>query len=305
MAVTTDPAPYDDEALAIHARNVSFDWEGVPLEYIPGSPYATHFWNVMHLVLPEGERAMADVFAAALPHITDERLREELVGFVGQEETHASSHEGFRNYLIANGVELRPIVRLVENVVNIVLGDHNLTGRAGHFWLCEKLATYAAAEHFTAVVGEWLIDNARFDEIGVDPTMLDLLRWHGAEEMEHRNVAYDVYQYVDGSYSRRVRSALVAFSMLAFLWFRTAAYLYANDPTVTRRRPWPLAFRRAAKQGLIPGFGFLVAQIPPYLRPGFHPSQMGDIQKAVRYLAMSPAALAAEAAAGPTVGATA
>lgn len=59
-----------------------------PLEYIPGQPYATHFWNVMHLVLPEGERAMADVFAQALPYIDDERLTEEVIGFIGQEATH-------------------------------------------------------------------------------------------------------------------------------------------------------------------------------------------------------------------------
>ena len=62
-----DPnARHLDESYAIVARAVTFDWTGVPLQYIPHEWYATHFWNVMHLVLPEGERAMADVFALAL-----------------------------------------------------------------------------------------------------------------------------------------------------------------------------------------------------------------------------------------------
>ncbi|WP_410578279.1 metal-dependent hydrolase [Amycolatopsis sp. lyj-108] len=290
MAIRQQQA-YQDEALAIRARDVSFDWTGVPIEYIPGHSYATHFWNVMHLVLPEGERAMADVLGRALPRIEDPRLREELVGFIGQEETHASSHESFRVYLQDNGVDIPKIMRLMEFVMDKVFGDHGLNGRAGEAWFRERLGLYAAAEHFTATVGEWLLDNRRFDEIGVDPTMLDLLRWHGAEEMEHRNVAYDVFQYVDGSYARRVRTAFLASAGLLVLWLYTAGWMYASDPRVTRHRwTWPLAFVKDVRRGLIPGLRFVFKEIPQYLRPGFHPSQMGPIDKALRYLAQSPAA---------------
>ncbi|MEU4453277.1 metal-dependent hydrolase [Nocardioides sp. NPDC023903] len=289
--MATTQHEYSDEALAIHARDVSFDWTDVPTEYIPGRPYATHFWNVMHLVLPEGERAMADVLGRALPQIEDPRLAEELVGFIGQEETHASSHESFRIYLEKNGFDIPEIMRLMEFLMDQVFGDHGLKGRAGEAWFHERLGIYAAAEHFTATVGEWLLDNERFDEIGVDPTMLDLLRWHGAEEMEHRNVAFDVFQYVDGSYARRVRTALLASAGLLVLWLYTSSWMYANDPSVTRPRwTWPIEFVKDTRKGLIPGLKFIFKEIPQYLRPGFHPSQMGPIDKAVRYLAQSPAA---------------
>lgn len=289
---------YVDESYAITARAVTFDWSGVPLQYIPGQWYATHFWNVMHLVLPEGERAMADVFARTLPLIEDRRLHEEVVGFVGQEATHASSHESFRDYLISHGVDVEPILRRIRFAVGVVFGDHGLTGRAGRAWLHERLGIYAAAEHFTAVVGEWLLDNDELDRAGVDPTMLDLLRWHGAEELEHRNVAFDAYQYVDGGTLRRARTAVVASAGLALLWFTTASYLYRN-PVATpgtrlRRPPWPLAFASASRRRLVPGLSFLFVQLALYVRPGFHPSSMGDIDKAVRYLAQSPAALAAQ-----------
>lgn len=286
---------YNDEAFAISARPVSFDWSDVPLEYIPGEPYATHFWNVMHLVLPEGERAMAGVFAQALPYIDDERLKEEVVGFVGQEATHASSHESFRNYLRAGGVEIGPIMQRIEYTVNKIFGNHGISGRGKYAWLSERLGVYAAAEHYTAVVGEWLLDNREFDRIGLDPTMLDLLRWHGAEELEHRNVAFDAYQYLDGGYARRARTAFVACLGLALLWSSTTAYLYRNDTTVTRRRHWLVEYISSSRKGLVPGVGFLFTQTYYYLRPGFHPSSMGDISKAVRYLAISPAAQAATA----------
>ncbi|KQY57722.1 MULTISPECIES: metal-dependent hydrolase [unclassified Nocardioides] len=289
--MSTTKQAYSDEALAIHARDVSFDWTDVPTEYIPGHPYATHFWNVMHLVLPEGERAMADVLGRALPQIDDPRLAEELVGFIGQEETHASSHESFRIHLQENGFDIPKIMRLMEFLMDQVFGDHGLKGRAGEAWFHERLGIYAAAEHFTATVGEWLLDNRTFDEIGVDPTMLDLLRWHGAEEMEHRNVAYDVFQYVDGSYARRVRTALLASGGLLALWLYTSSWMYANDPNVKGSKwAWPIAFVKDTRRGLMPGLKFIFKEIPQYLRPGFHPSQMGPIDKAVRYLAQSPAA---------------
>ncbi|TCN49741.1 hypothetical protein EV641_11424 [Rhodococcus sp. SMB37] len=289
------PTPYSEEALAITARNVRFDWSGVPLQYVPGDSYATQFWNVMHLVLPEGERAMADVFGRSLEYIDDPRLHEEVVGFVGQEATHASSHESFRTYLAEHDVDIAPVLERIGYIVDQIFGDHGLEGRAGRIWLRERLGIYAAAEHFTAVVGEWLIDNAPFDRRGVDPTMLDLLRWHGAEEMEHRNVAYDAFQYVDGSYARRVRTAFIAFAGLAILWFSTTAYMYRIDTTETRRVWWPLAYRRSVKASMIPTLTFLAKQIPPYLKRDFHPSHMGDIDKAVRYLAQSPAAREAAA----------
>ncbi|MEB3031887.1 metal-dependent hydrolase [[Mycobacterium] nativiensis] len=285
---------YDAESLAINARQVRFCWDGVPLEYIPGDSYATQFWNTMHLVLPEGERAMADVFARALPAIDDERLHEEVVGFVGQEATHAAAHESFRHYLAAQGVDVVPLVARIEYIVHKIFGDHGLTGPAASRWLAERLGIYAAAEHFTAVVGEWLLDNCEFDRRSVDPTMLDLLRWHGSEELEHRNVAFDAFSYIDGNYWRRGRTALIACLGLLVLWFATTADLY-RQAARGRRLWWPLAYLRAARRGLVPGLSFLITQTWYYLQPGFHPSQMGDIDKAARYLAQSPAARAARA----------
>ena len=40
--------------------------------------------------------------------------------------------------------------------------------------------------------------------------MVDLFRWHGAEEVEHRSVAHDVAVYFHNSYLDRIRSMLVA-----------------------------------------------------------------------------------------------
>ena len=145
---------YSDEAHAINARDVHFDFDVVPMHYIPGEALATHIINVMHLVLPEGERAMAQCLAEALPLIDDERLREEVVGFIGQEAMHASSHEGARRAPAIDRARRRAVCRGRSAwLVDRILGDHGLTGRAEQEWLRERLGLFAGMEHFTAVLG--------------------------------------------------------------------------------------------------------------------------------------------------------
>ncbi|MGI5218573.1 metal-dependent hydrolase [Nocardia sp. CA-290969] len=284
------PHTYREETHAIHARDVHFDFSDVPMHYIPGEVLATHVTNVMHLVLPEGERAMAACLAEALPYIEDERLREEVTGFIGQESMHAGSHEGARNHLQSIGLDVESYVAKIGWLVDRVLGDHGLTGRAEQEWLKERLGLFAGMEHFTAVIGEWLLESRVLEELGMHPTMLDLVRWHGAEEVEHRSVVFDAYMHVDGGYARRVRTGLLASGLLLPLFVVSTAYLYRKDPSPAKGRFWGQQFLSATVRGVIPSFTTFFTEMPRYLRPGFHPSQLGSMDNALRYLAHSPAA---------------
>ncbi|CAM3853422.1 metal-dependent hydrolase [Smaragdicoccus niigatensis] len=283
---------YSEEAHAINARDVSFSFDSVRMHYIPGEVLATHIVNVMHLVLPEGERAMAQALSEALPYIKDERLREEVQGFVGQETMHANSHEGARKHLQSIGLDAEGYVNKVAWLVDRILGDHGLTGRAKEEWLKERLGLFAGMEHFTAVLGEWLLNADILEEVGMHPTMLDLVRWHGAEEVEHRSVVYDAYMYLDGSYARRARTAVLATATLLPLFIISTAYLFQKDPSQDKGRNWPWQFVSATVRGVIPKFTVFFTEMPRYLNPKFHPSQLGSMDTALRYLAHSPAARA-------------
>ncbi|MGW2662593.1 metal-dependent hydrolase [Nocardia tengchongensis] len=283
---------YQDEAHAIQARDVHFDFSSVPMHYIPGEVLATHVVNVMHLVLPEGERAMAACLAEALPLIDDERLREEVAGFIGQESMHASSHEGARKHLQEIGLDVDSYVTKVAWLTDRVLGDHGLSGRAKQEWLKERLGLFAGMEHFTAVIGEWLLETDALQRIGIDPTMLDLVRWHGAEEVEHRSVVFDAYMHVDGGYGRRARTGLLASSALLTLFLISTAYLYRRDPAPDKGRFWAAQFVSATRRHVIPNATTFITEMPRYLKRNFHPSQLGSMDNALRYLAHSPAARA-------------
>lgn len=294
--------PHTDDLgrVALHPRNLSFDWGALPLRWIPDEAIASAFINVLHILLPEGERFFVKVFSEALPLIRDERLREEVLGFIGQEGIHASSHQGVQDYFATQGVDTRGYVREVEHLFRSLLADRGLTGRRQEEWLIERLALVAGIEHMTAFLGDWVLNASGLDAAGADPRMLDLLRWHGAEEVEHRRVAYDVYQHLDGRYLRRVRTYALACVGLVYLWARGTQVLLAHDPAAAERsgrsvrlRPWSLI--RTARRGLTPGYLRMIRSLARYLAPGYDPGNEGCTEQAVAYLAQSPAALAAAA----------
>jgi uncharacterized protein len=287
--------PEQPERVALHAREVRFDWTGLPLRWIPGEAFASHMLNVLHILLPEGERWFVKVFAEALPLIEDDQLREDVLGFIGQEGMHAGAHQGVQDYFAEQGLDTAEYVADLEHLFRRLLGARNLTGKKREEWLIERIALVAAVEHVTAFLGNWILNSPGLDVAGADERMLDLLRWHGAEEVEHRAVAYDVYMHVDGRYLRRARTYVVGATALCYLWARGVSYLMANDPTLDEPvKPRWRNLVSTARRGLTPSYSDIAGCAWRYLQRGYHPSQEGSTSQAVAYLAQSPAALAAD-----------
>ncbi|MFF7129742.1 metal-dependent hydrolase [Streptomyces sp. NPDC008240] len=300
----TQARPVESERIPLKARNVSFSWEDTPLHWVPGDPFTTHTINVLHLLLPAGERWFVHVYKQVLPLIRDDRLREDVVGFIGQEAMHSQAHDEVLPHLREQGLDPTPYTAQVDWFFEKLLGGTPpllnawvvppSPGRARRWWLLERVALIAAIEHYTAFLGDWVLNAAELDRRGADPTMLDLLRWHGAEEVEHRSVAFDLFMHVDGSYRRRVRTWATAFSALVFLWQRGTRFFMENDPTLVDGKASFKEFHRSGRRGTLPTTGAMLRSIPRYLSHAYHPSQEGSTAQAVAYLASSPAALAAE-----------
>ncbi|MGQ0616210.1 MAG: SDR family oxidoreductase [Acidimicrobiia bacterium] len=284
----------------IKARRVAFDWEATPLHWVPGDVQTTHTINVLHLLLPAGEKWFVDVYREALPRITDDRLRDDVRGFMGQEAVHSRAHQSVLDHLAAQGIETNGYTDKVDWLFERALGTkpfgRHLPTPLRRHWLMFRLALIAAIEQFTAVLGDWVLDAEGLEEAGADPVMVDLLRWHGAEEVEHRSVAFDLYQHLHGGYALRVVTMAEALFTVVLLWVLGVRYFVRHDPTRPRKPTWR-AFRRAGRAGRLPTVGFLWAAVPRYLRRDHHPSREGSTEKALAYLASSPAAQAAATAA--------
>lgn len=181
----------------IKARRVAFDWTTTPLHWIPDEPTATHVINVLHLLLPAGERWFVKVLKEGLPLVTDPELRGDVKGFMGQEATHSVQHSYVLDHLAEQRLPTEAYTRHVDFLFEKLLGETPPFGVpvTPREWLRFRLAVVAAIEQFTAVLGDWVLRAEGLDRAGADEIMLDLLRWHGAEEVEHRSVAFDMYQH--------------------------------------------------------------------------------------------------------------
>ena len=274
----------------IKARRVRFDWTDTPLHWLPDDAQTTHTINVLHLLLPAGEKWFVNVYRQALPLIHDDELRDQVRGFMGQEATHSRAHAAVLEHLAAQGLDTSRYTKLVDLGFERLLGDRPLGIKMpARFWLKRRLAIIAAIEHFTAVLGVWVVeDSGALDEAGADPVMLDLLRWHGAEEVEHRSVAFDLFTHVSGSYFTRLVTMIGVFVAMIVAWVAGLVFFMRADPQKPGRTSWR-AFRRAQKQGRLPSMKLVLGAVPRYLQRSYHPSQEGDTARALQYLAYSPA----------------
>lgn len=288
-------AMLDHESIVLQARDVHFDWSDLPVHYVPGEPFVTHFCNVLHLLLPAGEEFFVEVFKEALPLIQDDQLRLDVQGFIGQEAMHSQTHAAVVEHFRAQGIDMSPYTDQMRWVFERVLGNRpRWSKRRQRAWLLERIALISAIEHYTAILGEWILETPELDAIGTHPAMLDMLRWHGAEEVEHKAVAFDVMKHLKSGYLRRARTQWLVTPLLFLLWVRGLRFMYSIDPelapgTKARWRDWFLLARR----GLVPAPIELVKAVGSYYRPSFHPAELGGIEKAVNYLAVSPSARAA------------
>ncbi|WP_326546646.1 metal-dependent hydrolase [Mycolicibacterium sp. ND9-15] len=298
--VALRPRRFDHEVdpgrVQIQARKVHFDLSGISLEWIPGHPVASTMINLFNVVLPAAEHWFVRTYNEALPLVKDSSLADDIRGFTGQEATHAAAHDDvIEKFLIGNGVDPAPMMNLVEYMFGKVLAPTDSDDPERRLNnLCERLWLIAALEHYTAVLGDFAL-NSTWDDHGADPTMVDLFRWHGSEEVEHRCVAHDVAVYFHNSYPDRIRAMTVAATAMFVFFQRGTWYLLRSDPNCDIGW-WAMQRMRMrdSELGLLPKFRTLFGvNTLTYFRPGFSPEEMGSTAQAVAYLGTSPAARAA------------
>jgi hypothetical protein len=234
----------------------------IPSHWCEGEPEFSHAASAFMAALPQLEPYFIHNVREGLAHVEDPALREQVEGFVSQEARHAQQHRRFNELL----TQRYPGIAGFERELRARL-EHSKQ----HHSLAFRLAYTSGYEAITYHLVCMMMDARALWFRAADPHVLGLLGWHAAEEVEHKSVAFDLFQAVHGGYWMRVRGLYSAF-VNTIRDIRTVTRqllevdgLYAQPSCRARLR----RLRLRLMAGLVPRF-------LAYLKPRYHPSQEAD-----------------------------
>jgi uncharacterized protein len=252
----------------IHFRRMNFAFEGraLPKYWYAESPSLTHFFNALSAVFPDGEKYFIDSVRAFEHVVDDSRLQQQVREFTRQEGHHTHHHRDFNRLSEAMGVSMERCAGIAKQILD--------RSRRRDSPLMQ-LAMTAAFEHFTALMGDWLLrqDNSCGH---MHAMAASLWAWHAVEEIEHKAVAFDVYCAAGGDYWTRIHAMLRVASIFIPRIHQMQAILLAED-----ERPLSLRDVTFCLRYLYGRAGFIRAMLPGFLRyfrRDFHPWQDDNSQ---------------------------
>ena len=235
--------------------------------WLNGDPVASAWMTALSATFPRGEAFFIES-VKAFREGADPKLTAEIRAFIKQEINHTREHIVFNKIAENHGYDIQAIDKRVQEMLELTKGRPVIL----------NLAATMALEHFTAMLGHQLLKDPTHLE-GADGDLGDLWRWHSAEEVEHKGVAYDTWLHATRDWSRFkrwwVKSAMMLNVTVRFIKHRSedTMELLRQDGLTGWKWRWELAKYLLVK----PGF---LRQIVPgwlaYFMPGFHPWNEDD-----------------------------
>lgn len=250
----------------IEVRDFRFPLSTVPRDWHARGAAVSAYFDQLSVFFPLGERFFVRSVKHYAPKVAGTPLEKDVAAFCAQEGHHGREHVAYNERLAGFGL---PITGLEKNV-------RFLLGIAQRFFSPRRqLAITCALEHFTSVLGEFVLARPEVLE-GSDPTMAALWRWHSAEENEHRSVAFDVYRAAGGTWFERCRvMVLVSICFWGLVLLQQLVFMFKRGILFSVREHWRL-FRFSF---LDPGaLSSLIAPYLTYFRRDFHPAARGGFE---------------------------
>ena len=258
------PTPAD---LTITVRDERFNRSTSPRRWWAGEPLGTAWHNALSATFPRGEAFFIEAVKAHREG-ADPKLEAEIRAFIKQEINHTREHIAFNRLAEDAGYDIKAIDTRVAEMLALTKDRPAIA----------NLAVTMALEHYTAMMAaEFLANPKHFAE--ADPEVRDMWRWHAAEEIEHKGVAYDTWLHATRGWSGwkrwKVRS-LVMISVTARFFknrWTDSLELLKQDGITGWKAKWGLFNYLTVSPGV-------VRRIFPawlaYFKPGFHPWDHDD-----------------------------
>ncbi len=243
----------------ITVRKMPFEFpDKIDADFMDGDHKRSFGFIAGSLLLPHLEPYLIRSMKAAEPHVTDPEVLEGLKKFASQEGQHYQMHKKFNDSIKLSGF---PELEAFEK---------ELSDDYYRFTKTKSLRfNLAYAEGFEALTMNAVKHMMEPDGFGDDlPVFMQMVEWHFVEELEHRTVAFDVYDHVCGGYFYRLFVGIWAQWHFTRWMRRVTRYMLKVCPQTEVKKPTGTRDLSSVQQtsvgGLLPGL------LRIYL-PGYNP----------------------------------
>ena len=235
--------------------------------WLGGDPYASAMFNALSITFPKGEAFFIESVRKFREGATP-KLEAEINAFIKQEVMHSREHVSFNKRIADTGYDLTLLEQDVDEALALTKGRPEIL----------NLAATMALEHFTAILAKFILEDTKHFASS-DGELAEMWRWHAAEEIEHKGVAYDTWLHATQDWSRWKRWKVKSIMMLLItriFWVkrvRGAVELLRQDGME------PAKARRGVLKYLFVSPAMLTRLVPQwiaYFLPGFHPWNEDD-----------------------------
>lgn len=245
-------------------RRVPFAYRpDIALHWNAARPEFSQIVNAASLAMPYLEPYLIKTMRKVRPQITDPALIADLDLYCAQESTHYLKHRKFNETVAAHRPEA------VAALEATLADDYEALGakRSLRF----NLAYAEGFESMALAIGHMLIEDREYLFGGAEPAVASLILWHFVEEIEHKNVTFDVFKAYSGDYVWRL---IGLFYATVHIMGRTRS---GYKRLLKEDGLWfNLQSRLTLARLLVRIFGKLLPRLARILHPSYHPRQVAD-----------------------------
>lgn len=243
---------------------LNFKLEEIPRFWFGNDPFLTRMFDALSLTFPDGERYFIQSVRLFRDQITDPDLQQRVADFIRQEAQHGIAHDLMNQVMKKQGMPVDQFIRRLNKIFKF-----ELTQRSAEY----NIAMTAAAEHLTALMAETFCSRPEI-LASAHPYVRALFIWHAIEEMEHRDVAFDVMKDIAqvDEHLRKFTLVWTSCLMLGFTLYRANVMLKKDGFSLFSRfkmniqgLPWFFG-----RHGTLTRMG---TQYRDWFKSDFHPSQ--------------------------------
>lgn len=259
MPVDSVASESPDRSLTV--RRVRFQWpDDAEVRWTPRVPELAIAANSISLLMPHLEPFIVSTVRRVADEIDDPQMAAQAKAYAAQEAAHHGQHRRFNRHLVAEYPKLARTESLMARFFA------RMATRSPGFGLA--LAVGAETVAFTAA--RWVDEHNSLLRDG-DPITTTMFLWHLAEEVEHKEVAWDLYAAHGGGRVRLALGMVTAVLMMATFAFLGSWKMLRADGRLLS----PTSHFRLARWTI----GFAFSSLPIIavaLFPGHHPRDLVD-----------------------------